>query len=142
MRYELFIGLRYLRAKRKEAFISTITIISTLGLIIGVMTLNIVLAVFTGFEEDLRERILGFNPQVVVLSFSGTIAHADQVVQRIEEVPGVTAAAPFVYGQAMLAPHDNVIGAVVRGVGPESEKVSSLQRFISEGNVEGLGKPL
>ena len=142
MRYELFIGLRYLRAKRKEAFISTITVISTLGLIIGVMTLNIVLAVFTGFEEDLRERILGFNPQVVVLSFSGTIAHADQVVQRIEDVPGVAAAAPFVYGQAMLAAHDNVIGAVVRGVGPESEKVSSLQRFISEGNFEALGKPL
>ena len=79
-----------------------ITVISMLGLIIGVMTLNVVLAVFTGFEEDLRDRILGFNPQVVVLSFNGTILDYADVVERIEQVPGVVAAAPFIYGQAML----------------------------------------
>src|SRR5215471_12744393 len=108
MRYELFIGLRYLRAKRKEAFISTITIISTLGLIIGVMTLNIVLAVFTGFEEDLRERILGFNPQIVVHNLSGRILDYAEVTQRIAQMPGVVAAAPFVYGQVMLSVQQHV----------------------------------
>ena len=87
MRYELFIGLRYLRAKRKEAFISLITVISMLGVMIGVMTLNIVLAVMTGFEEDLRDRILGFNPQVVVLSFNGTVGDPAGVVERIKQVP-------------------------------------------------------
>jgi len=138
MRYELFIGLRYLRAKRKEAFISMITIISTLGLIIGVMTLNIVLAVFTGFEEDLRDRILGFNPHVVVLSFSGEVLNYPAVVQRIEAIPDVEAAAPFVYGQVMVAAADNVTGAVVRGVSPSAEKVVELQRYLVEGQASDL----
>jgi lipoprotein-releasing system permease protein len=140
MRYELFIGLRYLRAKRKEAFISLITVISTLGVVIGVMTLNIVLSVMTGFEEDLRDRILGFNPQVVVLSFNGTIANADSVVERVTKVPGVVAAAPFVYGQVMLSAQQNVTGAVVRGVTPSSEGVIDLQRHLKEGDINDLGK--
>ena len=73
MRYELFIGLRYLRAKRREGFISLITLISTIGVAIGVMTLNIVLSVMTGFEEDLRDRILQFSPHVLVWSENGPV---------------------------------------------------------------------
>ncbi len=140
MRYELFIGLRYLRAKRKEAFISLITVISMLGVMIGVMTLNIVLSVMTGFEEDLRDRILGFNPQVVVLSFNGTISDYDSVVRRAAQVPGVAAAAPFIYGQVMLSAQQNVTGAVVRGVTRASEGVIDLQRHLKEGEVSELGK--
>ncbi len=140
MRYELFIGLRYLRAKRKEAFISLITIISMLGVMIGVMTLNIVLAVMTGFEEDLRDRILGFNPQVIVLSFNGTISDYDTVVQRIGKVPGVVAAAPFIYGQVMLSAQQNVTGAVIRGVSPASADVLDLQHHLKEGDINELGK--
>jgi lipoprotein-releasing system permease protein len=140
MRYELFIGLRYLRAKRKEAFISLITVISMLGVMIGVMTLNIVLAVMTGFEEDLRDRILGFNPQVIVLSYNGTISDYRGVTARIRRVPGVVAAAPFVYGQVMLSAQQNVTGAVVRGVGPASEGVVELQRHLKQGNIRELGK--
>src|SRR5262249_42674006 len=120
MRYELFIGLRYLRAKRSEAFISLITIISMLGVMIGVLTLNVVLAVMTGFEEDLRDRILGFNPQVIVLGTSGTISDYTGVAGRLRQLPGVVAAAPFVYGQVMLSADQNVTGAVVRGVSAES----------------------
>jgi len=141
MRYELFIGLRYLRAKRKEAFISLITVISMLGVMIGVMTLNIVLAVMTGFEEDLRDRILGFNPQVVVLSFSGAIGDYEAVVKRVQEVPGVVAAAPFIYGQVMLSAQQNVTGAVVRGIGQSSQDVIDLQDHLKDGDVTQLGKP-
>lgn len=140
MRYELLIGLRYLRARRKEAFISLITVISTLGVVIGVMTLNIVLAVFTGFEEDLRDRILGFNPQIIVLSFSGRISDYERVVQRIEEVPGVGTAAPFIYGQVMLSAGHSVAGAVVRAVGPRWEQVIDLQRHLKEGSMSELGR--
>ena len=139
MRYELFIGLRYLRAKRKEAFISLITVISMLGVVIGVMTLNIVLAVMTGFEEDLRDRILGFNPQVIVLSFNGTIRDYASVAARIQNVPGVVAAAPFIYGQVMLSVQQNVTGAVVRGVAPASEGVIDIQRHLKEGTLAELG---
>jgi lipoprotein-releasing system permease protein len=140
MRYELFIGLRYLRAKRKEAFISLITVISMLGVVIGVMTLNIVLSVMTGFEEDLRDRILGFNPQVIVLTFNGTVSDYPSVVQRIEKVAGVVAAAPFVYGQVMLSAQQNVTGAVVRGVLPKADGVTDLQRHLKQGTVEALGE--
>lgn len=140
MRYELFIGLRYLRAKRKEAFISLITVISMLGVTIGVMTLTIVLSVFTGFEEDLRDRILGFNPQIVVLSFNSTISDYPSVVRRVEQVPGVVAAAPFVYGQVMLSAQQNVTGTAVRGVSPTAQDVLDLQRHMKEGNVGELDK--
>ena len=74
MRYELFISLRYLRAKRREAFISLITLISILGVTISVMTLDVALSVTTGFENDLRTRILGFTPHVIVTSYGGPVA--------------------------------------------------------------------
>src|SRR5215472_17897964 len=98
MRYELFIGLRYLRAKRREAFISLITIISTLGIAIGVMTLDVTLAVMTGFEEDLRDRILGFNPHVSIWSYIGPMEGQEAVAATARAVPGVASAEPFVYG--------------------------------------------
>jgi lipoprotein-releasing system permease protein len=139
MRYELFIGLRYLRAKRKEAFISLITLISVLGVVIGVMTLNIVLAVMTGFEEDLRDRILGFTPHVEVLGASGTMPDEAGVVRQIEAVPGVVAAAPFVTGQAMLAAPPHVTGAVVRGITPAGG-VIDRERYLKQGDIEALGR--
>jgi lipoprotein-releasing system permease protein len=138
MRYELLIGLRYLRAKRKEAFISLITLISMLGVTIGVMTLNIVLSVMTGFEEDLRDRILGFNPQVIVMGQNEGVADAAAEVRRIEAVPGVVAAAPFVNGQVMLAAERNVTGASVRGVSPQAADVVDLERHLKDGRLQDL----
>ena len=138
MRYELFIGLRYLRAKRREGFISLITLISMIGLIIGVMTLDIVLAVFTGFEEDLRDRIVGFNPQIVVFSIAGNIHDYPAAVQRVEQVRGVQAAAPFVYGQVMLSAREQVVGVAVRAIGPDSERVVGLRRLLRAGTIEAL----
>ena len=82
MRYELLIGLRYLRAKRREAFVSLITVISIFGVMLGVMTLTIVLAVMTGFEEDLRDRILGMNPHIIVLGQGTNIQTYDQLVEK------------------------------------------------------------
>ena len=142
MRYEWVVGLRYLRAKRKEAFISLITVISMIGVMIGVMTLNIVLAVMTGFEEDLRDRILGFNPHIVLVSYAGTIKDADQVVGRVRQVPGVAAAAPLVYSQVMLSTGQSVSGVVVRGVPPGTDDaVVDLRKHLVTGSIDGLGAP-
>jgi lipoprotein-releasing system permease protein len=142
MRYELMVGLRYLRAKRSEAFISLITMISIVGVMIGVMTLNIVLAVMTGFEEDLRDRILGFNPHIVLVSYAGTIANPDEVVQKVKDTPGVAAAAPLVYSQVMLSSGQSVSGVVVRGVPPDMEDaVIDLKAHLTSGSLEGLGAP-
>ncbi|MCC6848536.1 MAG: lipoprotein-releasing ABC transporter permease subunit [Deltaproteobacteria bacterium] len=142
MRYELMVGLRYLRAKRSEAFISLITVISIVGVMIGVMTLNIVLAVMTGFEEDLRDRILGFNPHIVLVSYAGTIAHPDEVLRHVRETPGVAAAAPLVYSQVMLSSGQSVSGVVVRGVPPDMEEaVVDLKAHLTSGSLAGLGAP-
>ena len=136
------VGLRYLRAKRSEAFISLITVISIVGVMIGVMTLNIVLAVMTGFEEDLRDRILGFNPHIVLVSYAGTIANPDEVVQKVRDTPGVAAAAPLVYSQVMLSSGQSVSGVVVRGVPPEMEEaVVDLKAHLTSGSLAGLGAP-
>lgn len=140
MRYELLIGLRYLRAKRREAFVSLITLISAVGVMLGVTTLTIVLAVMTGFEEDLRDRILGMNPHILVLPHDGTVRDYESLAERIQKINGVVAASPFVYGQGMLVSRGQVTGVVVRGIHPKwGEQVVQLGRFLKEGSLRTLG---
>ncbi len=140
MRYELFVGLRYLRAKRREAFISLITLISTAGIAIGVMTLDITLAVMTGFEEDLRDRILGFNPHLLIWNDFGPIEDYPAVLERVGQVPGVVRAAPFVYGQLMLSTQQNFAGVLVRGIRPTAEGATDLVGHLRDGKVEQLAQ--
>ena len=116
MQYELFIGLRYLKAKRKQAFISVITFISILGITVGVTALIIVLSVMAGFEETLREKILGINAHVVVMGFGAGISDYQRVADEIKSVDGVTGVTPFTYSQAMLSSDGGATGAVLRGL--------------------------
>ncbi len=141
MRYELFLSLRYLRARRREVFISLITMISMVGVMIGVMTLNIVLAVMTGFEEDLRDRILGFNPHVVISSLQGFVDGYAEVVDAVRQLPDVVAVAPFVYGQVMVSAGQSVSGSLVRGVDPSlASAVVDIGAHLSFGEVGQLGQ--
>jgi lipoprotein-releasing system permease protein len=138
--YELFVSLRYLRAKRSERFISLITFFSTLGVLLGVMTLNIVLAVMTGFEEDLRNRILGFNPHVIISSHSNTITDYKATVEKAKEVPGVITATPVVYGQVMVSSRQRVSGVVVRAVEPHlASSVVNVIAHIVTGSLDDIG---
>lgn len=138
MRFELLIGLRYLRARRGGGFSSWGTAIATLGLVVGVATLNVVLAVYTGFEEELRNRILGFHPHLVVVSFTGTVTEPARLLERVRSEPRVRAAAPFVLAQAMLSNGKAVTGVLVRGISPDSEQVMPLSRYLRAGSVEQL----
>jgi len=139
VRYELFIGLRYLRAKRRERFVSLITFFSMVGVLLGVMTLNITLAVMTGFEEDLRSRILGFNPHIVLSHFSDGISDYKQALEKVQQVPGVAAAAPIIYGQVMLTSRQNVSGVVVRAVDPAlASTVVDVVAHLKNGSLDGL----
>ena len=141
MRYELFLSLRYLRARRREVFVSLITMISMIGVMIGVLTLNIVLAVMTGFEEDLRDRILGFNPHVVISSLQGLVDGYADVLDTVRQVPDVVAAAPFVYSQVMASAGQNVSGILVRGVDPAlASAVVDIAAYLSSGEMEQLGR--
>ena len=83
MKYEIFIGLRYLRSKRRQAFVSIIGLISILGVFIGVMALNVVLGVMRGFEEELRDKILGVNSHLVVLSYDGPMKDYEKITKEV-----------------------------------------------------------
>jgi lipoprotein-releasing system permease protein len=141
LKYELFIGLRYLRARRRETFISLITLISVLGVMIGVMTLNVVMAVMTGFEETLRDRLLGINAHVAVVKSGDQLREYEQLLRQVSELPGVVAASPTIYGQVMLTAGPRVTGVVVRGVDPDRvNRVVDVQRYLKAGALAGFKK--
>jgi lipoprotein-releasing system permease protein len=139
MRYELFIGLRYLRARRRETFISLITVISVLGVMIGVMTLNVVMAVMTGFEETLRDRLLGINAHVALVKSGDQLRDYEKLVELAQKTKGVVAASPSIYGQVMLTSGPRVSGVVVRGVDPDRvNRVVDIERYMKEGSLQSL----
>jgi len=133
------IGLRYLKAKRKSTFISIITFISTAGVTLGVMALIIVLAVMTGFEADLKEKILGTNAHVVVVRSGSPMEDYPQLMEKLRSIKGVTAATPFIYNQVMLSSGKNVSGVVLRGIDVQSDRtVTRLSKSIVDGSIESL----
>jgi lipoprotein-releasing system permease protein len=139
MPFELLIGLRYLKAKRKSTFISIITFISTAGVMLGVMALIIVLAVMTGFEEDLKEKILGTNAHVVVVRSGAPMEEYRQVMEKLKGFKGVIAATPFIYNQVMLSSGKNVSGVVLRGIDVTTDRqVTRLSKTVVEGSLERL----
>ncbi|TSK03854.1 lipoprotein-releasing ABC transporter permease subunit [Geomonas oryzae] len=139
MPFELLIGLRYLKAKRKSTFISLITLISVAGVALGVMALIIVLAVMTGFEEDLKDKILGTNAHIVVLNGLGAVQDYPQVVKKLEGMDGVVAATPFIYNQVMLSTGRTVSGVVLRGIEVQTDaKVTNLHKSMVEGSLASL----
>ncbi|WP_136516311.1 lipoprotein-releasing ABC transporter permease subunit [Geomonas edaphica] len=139
MPFELLIGLRYLKAKRKSTFISLITLISVAGVALGVMALIIVLAVMTGFEEDLKDKILGTNAHIVVLNGLGAVQDYPQVVKKLEGMDGVVAATPFIYNQVMLSTGRTVSGVVLRGIEVQTDaKVTNLHKSMVEGSLDSL----
>jgi lipoprotein-releasing system permease protein len=139
MNYELFIGLRYLQARRRETFISLITVISVLGVMIGVMTLNVVMAVMSGFEETLRDRLLGINAHIALIRSGEPLRDYENLIQQVSKESGVVAATPTIYGQVMLTAGSRVSGVVVRGIDPDRvNRVVNVQSFLREGNLDGL----
>jgi len=141
MPFEMFIGLRYLRAKRKSAMISIITFLSMAGVAVGVMALIIVLAVMTGFEEDLKEKILGTNAHIVVLKSGDGIADYASLMERLKKIKGVEAATPFIYNQVMISTGRNVSGVVLRGIDPQTDaQVTNLASTIKEGKLSDLDR--
>jgi len=143
MPFELFIGLRYLKAKRKSTFISIITFISTAGVTLGVMALIVVLAVMTGFEEDLKEKILGTNAHIVLVKSTASMEDYRQVMEKLKGVKGVVATTPFIYNQVMISTGKNVSGVVLRGIDLQSDRlVTRLSKSVVEGDMDKLDPKL
>jgi len=120
MSFEYFIGRRYLRAKSKQSFISLITILSTAGIAVGVMALIVVIAVMSGFESDLKSRILGGQSHIVLMRHGGQFTDYRKILKDVEKIDGVKSATPVIYTQVMLRASSRVSGAVLRGIDPES----------------------
>ena len=136
MSFEFFIGGRYFRAKHKQTFISLITIISIAGVMVGVMALIVVIAVMSGFESDLKSRILGVESHVVIMRQGGPFSDYRAVCEYVENIEGLEAATPFIFTQAMLRSSSGVSGAVLRGIDPESaSRVITILKKVSLQNI-------
>jgi len=131
MAFEYFIGSRYLRARQKQAFINLITVLSIAGVTVGVMALIVVIAVMTGFEADLKSRILGGQSHVIVLRHGGEFTDYHQVMQAVEKIDGVVASTPFIYTQGMLRSKHGLSGVVIRGIDPETagQVIATLKKM-------------
>ncbi|MEO8409215.1 MAG: ABC transporter permease, partial [Propionivibrio sp.] len=137
--YELLIGLRYTRAKRRNHFISFISLISMLGIALGVAALIVVLSVMNGFQTELRGRILAVVSHIQISGASGEMENWQHVAEQSLTQPGVLAAAPFVQAQGMLSYGQAVRGAIVRGILPEAEeKVADFREHMQGGTLESL----
>ena len=136
---ELFVGLRYLRAKRRTRFVSFITLISLVGIALGVAALIVILSVMNGFEGELRNRLLSMSAHGTVASASGVTDDWDTLVEEVASQPGVTAAAPFVEMEGMIQSGSELFAVLVHGVDPYYEKPLSGEMInMIEGDLEVL----
>lgn len=132
--FSLSLALRYLKPKR--TFVSVITLISILGVTLGITVLILVIAVMTGFDQELRRKVLGFEPHVIVSSES-VLNNWREINKEIQSIPGVIATAPYVQGPVIADFHGRVMTPMVRGINPAEEKgINDLSQFVHEGKLD------
>ncbi len=147
MRFEFLIGLRYLRARRRERFVSLIAIISLIGVTLGTWALTVALSVMCGFQEDLRGRLLAFTPQITIERSDGGVWNPADLEKKLAAIPAVTASAPFVTSQVMAVSSTDtgapglVSGGILRGViAHDNPVLKELQSTLESGSLAGLEK--
>jgi len=142
--YEIFVGLRYLRAKRRNRTISLNTVVSIAGITLGVAALIGTVGIMTGFKEDIQAKILGTTAHIIVQDrMKDSMSEYDPVAKQVATVPGVVAATPFVLKQVLLTTQTGVQGIVIRGIDPRREgMVTELAKNLSTGQLEDLNRPV
>jgi lipoprotein-releasing system permease protein len=142
--YEIFVGLRYLRAKRRNRTISLNTFVSVAGITLGVAALIGTVGIMTGFKEDIQAKILGTTAHIVVQDrMRDGMNNYDATTQQVETVPDVVAATPFILKQVMLTTQTSAQGVVIRGIDPQREgKVTELAKNLASGQLADLSKPM
>jgi lipoprotein-releasing system permease protein len=142
MNFELFMALRYLKAKRRQAAISIITVISVLGVMAGVAALVISLAINNGFREELETRLLGATANInLIRTDADGIRDFDALAQRLSQRPHVVAAAPTLYEEVLISSRSRAQGVVLKGIEPAREvKVGTILRHLREGSLAGLSQ--
>jgi lipoprotein-releasing system permease protein len=138
-RFEWMLSLRYLRARRKEGFISVIAGFSFIGIMLGVATLIIVMAVMNGFRQELLDKILGLNGHLLVQPLESPLTDFEQVAARLSRVEGIRLATPIVEGQALASSPFNAAGVLVRGIrAADLMKITSIGNNIKQGTLDGF----
>src|SRR6202044_81312 len=142
MRFELFIAKRYLRAKRRQAFIGIITGISVIGVAAGVASLVVALAINNGFRQDLQQRLLGSTSHISLLRIADDgIQEWPALMDRLSKQPHVIAAAPAIFEQVLVSRGPRARGAVLKGMIPRYERrVGDLLNSVKEGSAEDLSE--
>ena len=120
MPFEMWVGFRYLMSKRSSVFVSFIAVMTVLGVVLGVAALNITLAVMSGFEQDLKQKIIGMNAHAVVLSYLGTFEPDPEVEKKIRATPGVIGVTPFTYNELLMQQGSQVTGVILKGADPKT----------------------
>jgi lipoprotein-releasing system permease protein len=137
--FEWMLSLRYLRSRRREGFISVIAGFSFLGIMLGVATLIIVMAVMNGFRKELLDKILGLNGHLLVQPIDSPLTDWEVVADRISKVPGIRLAAPIVEGQALASSPFNAAGVLVRGIrSADLTKLTSIANNLKQGTLDGF----
>ncbi len=140
--YEAWVGRRYLLAKRRQSFISVITFISVAGVTVGVWAMLVVLSVMSGFEADLKSKILGANAHLLVQKSGGDFFEWEESVKKVRGMSHVVGASPFVFNEVMISSDSNLSGALIKGVDVTTmEQVTDLRRHVVQGNFDGLADP-
>src|ERR1700758_4251102 len=140
MQFELFVASRYLRAKRRQAVIGIITIISIIGVAAGVASLIIALAINNGFRQDLQDRLLGSTSHINLLRVqSDGIRDWQSLLARLEKQPHVVAGAPAIYEQVLISRGARAQGGILKGIIPQDEsKVSTILESVKQGSAAAL----
>src|SRR5580692_5974508 len=137
--FEWMLSLRYLRARRKEGFISVIAGFSFLGIMLGVATLIIVMAVMNGFRQELLTKILGLNGHLLIQPLESPLTDWEAVADRVSKIDGIRLAAPIVEGQALASSPFNASGVLVRGIrSADLTKLTSIAKNIKQGTLDGF----
>ena len=139
--YEVMLAIRYLRSRRRDAFVSVIAAFSFLGIMLGVATLIVVMSVMNGFREDLLSKIIGFNGHILVRDFARPMMNYENLAAEIENIKGVKHAVPYVEGQVLASGPRSSFGVLVRGVKKEDiSHIASIEQNIIAGDFSAFGE--
>jgi lipoprotein-releasing system permease protein len=142
VRYELDVALRYLRAHRRDGTVGTVTVVAMLGVCLGVMALIVVLSIMSGFEADLKRKILGAHAHAVVNKHGDDFLEYAEVEARVGEVPGVRSSAAFVLADAMISTDIGLSGTLVKGIDPQRpDAIHELKANLQSGDIAHLEEP-
>src|SRR3990167_6225084 len=137
MKFEYLLATKYLLKGRRHGFVSLIAVISVLGIAVGVMALIVVLAVMSGFDRELKTKIVGVQPHIILEGVGG-IQNVEEVRKTVESlgISQITSIAPYVQGQAIIRSSKNATGVVIKGIDPEREPMDLFKKYLKFGSLK------